>query len=292
MTASGSVSGQPGTRRALRQGMTELIDRTVFYISLMSLRSALPIDVVIPAAEKDADVLPLAIDGIRRNIRHPVSKVFIVGPPSERIQNLSRKKACEFVDERELISITPESIHLEVNGVDRSRWIFQQFLKLSGDSIVGNAHYLVVDADTVFVRPQVFERGGRIVFNYSDEYHQPYFDMYKRLLKADVLSPVSFTSHQMLFEVRLLTELRGRMEQLNGCAWHEAILRNLDRNERSGHSDYDTYGQYVFAHHADSMAIEYWFNLSLTRKNMRSVRLLELQYGGKYKSISFHSYKA
>ncbi len=257
----------------------------------MSLRSDLPIDVLIPAAEKDSDVLPYAIDGVRRNVRHPVSNIFIVAPRSSEIQAVCRKKGCTFVDERDLTAIDPDAIQLQVGGLDRSRWIYQQFLKWCGDAIVGNSHYLVVDADTVYVRPQVFERDGRIIFNYSDEYWQPYFEFYARLMGEQVRCPVSFTSHQMLFGVDLLRELKTRIETLHGCTWHEAILSKLDRSELSGASDYDTYGQYVYAHHAKDIAIEYWFNLALTRKNLRGVGYLGLRYGGKYKSLSFHSYR-
>lgn len=291
MTTLRSALRQFGKLRALPHGIVEMIDRTIFYMSLMSLRSPLPIDVLIPAAEKDADVLPYAIDGVRRNVRHPISSIYIVAPQSARIQTVCRKKNCTYVDERALSEIDPDSIHAEVGGMDRSRWLYQQFLKWSGDSIVQNAHYLIVDADTVFVRPQVFELNGRTVFNYSDEYWQPYFDLYARLMQEPVRSPVSFTSHQMLIEIGLLRELKNRIQEIHGCNWHEAILRNLDRNEMSGSSDYDTYGQYVFAHHAKRVAIEYWFNLALSRKNFQSVPFLSLKYGGKYKSLSFHSYR-
>jgi hypothetical protein len=195
------------------------------------------------------------------------------------------------VHERELVDLDYRDFGLVVNGMDRSSWIYQQFLKWSVHTMTGTPYYLVVDADTVFVRPQVFERRGRITFNYSDEYHQPYFDIYRRLLNEPVSFPSSFTSHQMLIDRRILGELKGRIEAIHGCGWQEAILRNLDRSEPSAFSDYDTYGQYVFLHHPKSMAIEYWFNLSVTRRALRSVRLLGMQYGGRYKSMSFHSYR-
>jgi hypothetical protein len=268
-----------------------MIDRLVLYLSIMRLRSELPIDVLIPAAEKDVDVLSLAVQGIRRNIRHPIAQIFIVSPDSARIREVCRDHRCEFVPENELVPLSPESIGLVVGGVDRSRWIFQQFLKLSGDAVVSQDHYLVVDADTVMIRPQVFERDRRIVFNYSDEYYEPYFVMYERLLKESVVCPVSFTSHQMLFSVDVLREMRGTIERIHGCSWQEAILRNLDRTEMSSSSDYDTYGQYAFMHHARQIAIEYWFNLNLSRQKLRCLPLLELQYGGRYKSVSFHSYR-
>jgi uncharacterized protein DUF6492 len=267
-------------------------ERLLFYLSQMSIQSDLRIDVVVPAAAKDLDVLPYAIDGVRRNIRHPVTNIFVVSPRSDRLLALCKRKGCAFVDERSLVDLDPRRIGLVTNGLDRSTWIYQQFLKWSADTLGKASHFLIVDADTVFVRPQVFERDGRIIFNYSDERHQAYFDMYQRLLREEVRFPLSFTSHQMLYDKSILAELKGRIEQLHACDWKEAVLRNLDRTELSSFSDYDTYGHYVFLHHPAPMAIEYWFNLSLRRKkNLRRVALLGIQYGGKYKSLSFHSYK-
>ncbi len=263
MTSLRSALRQLGKLSVLREGIPELIDRTVFYVGLMRLRSAVPIDVVIPAAEKDVGVLPYAIAGIRRNVRHPIARFFVVSPESPRIRQLCKEHRCEHVPEQDLVSIDPKAIHLVVQGEDRSRWIYQQFLKLSADSIVTQPSYLVVDADTVMIRPQVYERDGRVVFNYSDEYYQPYFEMYHRLLGEQVLCPVSFTSHQMLFSVDILRELKASIERRHGRPWTDAILSNLDRGEKSACSDYDTYGQFAFLHHADRVAIEYWSNLVL-----------------------------
>ncbi|HSR33005.1 MAG TPA: hypothetical protein VLY63_20770, partial [Anaerolineae bacterium] len=139
-----SLMGQISKLRALTHGIPDWIDRTVFYFSLMSIRSSLPIEVLIPAIDKDAQILPYAIDGIRRNVCHPIAKIFVVAPPSERIRRVCRTKDCEFLDERQLVQFDPDSFGLEVNGVDRSRWIYQQFLKWRGDSVVDTSHYLVV----------------------------------------------------------------------------------------------------------------------------------------------------
>ena len=278
--------------KVIPRGLSEVGQRFLFYLTLMQVSSDLELDVIIPAAEKDLAVLPYTIDGVRRNIRHPIANISVVAPVKSNIRALCNKKGCEFVDERSLVDTDPGGIDLVVNGVSRSTWIYQQFLKWSADTIGQANHFLVVDADTVYIRPQVFERDGRIVFNYSDEYNQPYFDMYQRLLREPVRFPSSFTSHQMLYEKRILLELKRKIAEFHGCDWKEAILRHLDRGEPSGVSDYDTYGQYVFLHYPESMAIEYWSNLSLPRhRNLTGVGWLGLKYGGKYKSVSFHSYK-
>ena len=252
--------------------------------------SEMPIDVIIPAIERDLEILSYTIDGVRKNVKHPISKIIIVSPASEKLQELCSEKECVFVNERSLLDIDPKSINLIIQGIDRSKWIYQQFLKWSGDRITSETHYLVVDADTVFIRPQSFEHNGNVIFNFSDEYHWPYFEIYKRILRETVKCPVSFTSHQMLFENNKLKELKKKLEEINGCIWYEAILKKLDRNENSGSSDYETYGQYVFSHYRSSISLEYWFNLSLKRKHLQDLDQLEHLYSKIYKSISFHSW--
>ncbi len=258
--------------KTVPRGLTEVGQRLLYYLSLMRIESHLPIDVVIPVAEKDLDVLPYAIDGIRMSVRHPIMNLWVIAPVSRGIQVVCRRKGCSFVDERSVVDTEPGSIGLVVNGNDRSRWIYQQFLKWNADCLGDSSHFLVVDADTVLVRPQVYERDGKVTFHYSDERHQPYYEMYSRLLNETVLCPMSFVSHQMLFEKQLLRELKGRIENIHGCDWRTAILQNLDRAQVSGFSDYDTYGHYAFLHHPERMAIEYWCNLSVTRKMLRNVR--------------------
>lgn len=262
------------------------------YFSQMSIASSLRLDVIIPAADKDLDVLPYALDGVTANLRHPIGSIFVVAPSSKALHEVCRRKHCRFVEERSFYDMNPAEIDMVVNGVDRSTWIYQQLLKLSADTLTESSHFLVVDADTVFVRPQAFERNGRVILNYSDEYNQPYFEMYQRLLNEVVVCPVSFTSHQMLYDTTILRDLKRRIEAIHGCRWDEAILRKLDRSQEAGFSDYDTYGQFAFMHHPQKVAVEYWFNLSLARKrNLAHVRWLRFKYGRKYKSLSFHSYK-
>lgn len=276
--------------KTIPRGLTETGERFLHYLSLMRIESDLPIDVVIPVAEKDLDVLPFSIDGVRSSVRHPIVNIWVIGPSNAGIQSVCARKGCRYVEERSVVDMDPGSIKLVVNGIDRSRWIYQQLLKWNADSLGETSHFLVLDADTVLVRPQVYERGGKVIFHYSDERNAPYYEMYRRLLNEAILCPMSFVSHQMLFDKQVLRGLKRQIEINHGCDWRTAILRNLDRAQISGFSDYDTYGQYFFLHYPDRMAIEYWFNLSGTRSMLRNVRQLSLCYGGRYKSVSFHSY--
>lgn len=252
--------------------------------------SNLKIDIIIPSIKKDFVVLPYTIASARKNIKHPIVNIYVVSPDSEEIKTFCAEKNCIFVDENRVLPITKKDIEYNVNGLDRSGWLFQQFLKWSGDEFCSQEYYLVLDSDTIFVTPRVFEKQGKIIFNFSDEYHKPYFDIYERLLNIKANCPVSFTSHHMLFQVTRIKELKRLIEKKFSMKWHEAILFLLNKNQVSGCSDYETYGQFMFLKYRNDILIEYWHNLSLKRDLIRDVSLLSKKFAGKYKTISFHSW--
>ena len=275
------------------------IKQKMFFFWLKNLRSYpnktvvtgnsdLMIDVVIPTIEKDLDVLPYSIAGVKKNIRHPIGALYIVAPKSEKIMKFCLQENCTFIDESSLLSINQSDIQYDVNGLNRSSWIYQQFLKWSGSKFCKNTNYLIVDSDTVYVRPQVFEYNGKTVFNCSDEYHKPYFDVYERLLGEQTKFPFSFTSHQMLFNIDILNELKDKIEFHTKMKWYLGILENIDKRKVSSHSDYETYGQYYYSHYRRKMIIEYWYNLSRPRVELADYDFTSSDFP--FKSISFHSW--
>jgi len=175
--------------------------------------------------------------------------------------------------------------------MDRGGWLFQQLVKLSGDKICTEGHYLTLDADTVLLRPAVFEVGGKIVMLHSDEHHQPYFDLYKRLFGAETRTALSFVSHHTLFSRELLGLFKQELEVRHGVGWMEGLFKNIDGSQLSGMSEYELYGQWVFANHPKRISREYWFNMSVERALYWRLAELKAKLGGNYRSISFHEYQ-
>lgn len=254
--------------------------------------SKLKIDIVIPSIEKDLKTLPHVIDFARANVLHPIGNIYVVSPDSEKIRQVCSEKGCIFVYEDTLLPIRKSDIDYRVGTLNLAGWMYQQFLKLSGDLFCSQENYLVLDSDTLLVKPQVFERDGKYIFNFSDEYHKPYFDVYERLLGYPAPCPVSLTSHHILVNVHKLRQLKADLEARNGLAWYDAIMNAIDKSEPSGHSDYDTYGQYVLRSMKDSVYLEYWHNLSLSPQLISNVNELSAKYAKKFKSLSFHSYNS
>jgi hypothetical protein len=252
--------------------------------------SELPLDVMIPAIAKDLPALPLAVASIRRFLRHPIGSIFLVTPPNDDCARVAGELGCTWVDERELLPEWIGSFEYSPRGVNRRGWVVQQLIKLSGDRLKPNGCYLVLDADTVFVRDQVFEDGGRYRLLYGDGYHRPYFATLRRLLSLERLAPVSFIAHHMLFDTEILARMRAEIEAHTGVSWQRAIVDALDPNENSSFSEYETYGNYLAARHTDRVMIQYWHSKGLKRRRLGDLDTLVDRYASACNTVSFQHY--
>jgi len=253
--------------------------------------SEMKIDIIIPAIGKDLIVLPLVVASARKYILHPIGRIKIISPESKQIREFCKDNDCDFIDENVVAPLVKEGIGYVVGGKNRSGWLFQQIVKLAAETISNEDNFLILDADTVFIRPQVFETEGKIIFDISDEYNPSYFKPMEELLgfKSDL--PFSFVSHHALMNRRFLTEFKKEIEKRIQLPWYNAILECTDFSVASGFSEYETYGNLYFHKAKDKMVLEYWHNLSLSRRDISKIVELTKKYSRKYKTISFHDYK-
>lgn len=258
------------------------------------------IDVLIPTIEKDLDVLPYAIDSVRKQVRHPIGQIFIVAPENKKIKNLCIAKGCKFVNENSLLPLTKKDINYSPTrkniSVDRSGWLFQQFLKLSGDTLGSSDGFLVLDADTVLIRPHIFDHGVKSVLFCRTLYYKHYFTTYKKLLGEKAFGParsIFFVSHYMYFKKCHLRELKKLIESRHGTDWYTAILRNIDKNQWDSFSEYETYGNFMMKNHPHEIILKPRRNLSLKRssiKNIAKIDMKQLATKHNIRSVSFHSW--
>jgi hypothetical protein len=252
--------------------------------------SAVAIDCLIVAAAKDTAVLGYTVDGLRRNHCHPHPRITIIGQDDASLQELASRLGVNFVSEGDVLPIAKSNIDYRVNGIDRSGWLFQQLLKLGGDKIAKTEHYLVIDADTVLVRPQTFLRDGKPVLLHSDEHHAPYFDVAATLLGHRTTNPLSHVAHMMLFSVDRVRKLRQHLEKRHGGTWYDAIIANTRRDTGSGFSEFELYGQWCEMTYPTDTIHEYWHGRSLTHDQLRPLAELEQMFGTAHRAVSFHSY--
>ncbi len=255
-----------------------------------NVSSSLPLDVVIPAAAKDSEVLPYTVEGLRRNLRHPVGTVFVIGEADAALREVVQKIGASFVDENAMLPLQRTDIEYTVDSVDRSGWLFQKLLKYAGAALTEKTHYFVIDSDTVLIRPQVFELGRMQLVLHADEHHETYFQVCETLLGYPRVTELSCVAHMVLFDVARLRALKEHIESRFHCPWFKALVRNTRIDEMSGSSDYELYGQWCLSQYPSDNIREYFFNSPFGRAGLCSVADLERCYGAGYRSLSFHSY--
>lgn len=256
--------------------------------------SAEPLDVVIPVTEKDLDVLPLCIEGVRRQVNGPLGRIYIVGSgQSEALRRTAATLGCVYADEREVLGYGPGDIEGAVTpgGTDRRGWVYQQLLKLAGN--VGTSrHFLVIDSDHILVAPHTFvTAGGRSVLYCSREYHGAYFRAIRRLMgEGFAVAPLSFVAHKMVFDRRRLADLRHLLES-RGERWDRAIIGSLDMTEgASPFSEYELYGNFLPVGEKVTML---WRQKALAKAPgaLPAYDTLVERYGRHRLSVTFPDYK-
>ena len=249
-----------------------------------------PIDVVIPAVEKDLVTLDLCIEGIRKNASN-IRRVIVVSKHKltdkaewfneadypfsfEEVKNALAK------DDRNLKEA------LEYHG--RTGWYFQQLLKFYAPFVIPDisSNVLVLDSDTVFLKPVEFmTQAGIGLYNYTDEFNRSYFDHAAKLLPGLVRKyrGKSGVAHHMLLQRGVLVELFKDVESLHGGKFWDIFCRKVSSNINelcvSGASEYEIYYNYIFL--SGSQCI----SRRLRRRNV--FRLGDI---GRYRNLHYTSY--
>ncbi len=253
-------------------------------------RSSLELEVVIPVIEKDFATLPYAIDGVRKNLLHPIRKISVIAPDSQAIRDVCEQLHVAFVSETTVAPVARSDIRYAVAGKDRSGWLYQQLIKLNADTIVECGSFLVLDADTIMTSPQKLEAAGKVILLASEEYHPPYYETYERMFGRKPPSLLSFVCHYMLFEMVALRALKQAIENRSGKDWAQAILDSVDKTEASGFSEYETYGNFFSEHFSGKMIRRYANNRRLPPGAIPEVPPSLRESNTPFASISLHVY--
>lgn len=245
------------------------------------------VDIIIPVTDKDLKILPLCLRGVLDNMSNVIGDIYLVAPESEKIIIFAESYGIKYVNEKKVLGYDKSSINfISKSGTDRSGWIFQQLLKLSG-SIGINRYYLVIDADHILIHPHIFlTDDNRFVFYQSPEFHFQYYINIYRLFGKFPINLFSYISHKMIFDKEILSNYRKILEK-GGLKWDQAILNSLNKDDASPFSEYESYASFVDSNQKKGLP---WRQKSLRRNEFCSdYNILKKKYS-KYMSLTYPAY--
>ncbi len=240
-----------------------------------------PIDVVIPCHEKDLVTLNLVIDSLRKNVKN-LRRIIVVST-----RKLTDKE--EWFNENNFPfnkqTIAYEIFKDEAKAAEflnspktRTGWILQQFLKAYCIFVIPDisSNVLVVDADTIFLRPVEFQdpQSGAGLYNPGTEYHIPYFTHLAKVLPGckRLFPEHSGISHHMLLQRSVMEELYAEIEKVHNKEPWIVFCEAIDKKELFG----------------SCMCVEFelYFNFVFSRTNEVKIRKLQ------FENIPFHKFNA
>lgn len=236
-------------------------------------------DIVIPIGKDDIDTIEDQIEYTKKNIIGFRNIYLISYDTSLKI------KDCITISEN-IFPFSLETVSKYHGKRDRNNWYLQQLFKLYAGLFIPNIleNYLVIDADTFFLKPTSFFEDGKTLFNYGWEYHIPYFNhmskLHPTLLKIDILK--SGICHHMMFNTIYIKDLFKTIEKyhFNNGLFYDIFLKNVVDYDYSGASEYEIYFNFVQSKYPTKIKIR-----GLNWKNSGS---LDLNSDCDY--ISCHSY--
>ena len=245
-----------------------------------------PLTVVVPATDKDAPALALCLRYARDMIRHPLKMVCVVAPNSSAIRRIAAENGCTFVHEDEFLP--RPAADLRTRG-----WVIQQLIKLIACARLDTSDCLVLDSDTIFLRPQVFFRRGKTLLKFSDQYELLYNPSLELLLGTKRRFPVSFVTHHMVLNRERVALLLESIERKFNRPWFEVLIHEVNHACSVSLSEFEMYGNFVAAgsDFPRFFALQHWRGLDSTchtLKDFNAARRQQLEK--RYDSVSFHWY--
>ncbi len=252
------------------------------------------ISVIMPVGPNDLDKYFGTLLSVLRNISNPIKSISLICP-NELVAVIER--GCEqirsefridVVDDLNLLGHELSSLIEDQVPSTRAGWYKQQFIKWLGVLGSDSEFNLLVDSDTRFLRQRNWCSDGLQLLMPVYEKHIPYSQHLTRLWEGTIpILPVSFVSHHQLVQK---SKLRLMLDELGGTAEGlRSWLSQIDRNESSGASEYETYATWLIHRYPESVVLARWGNFSSasSRSNSHYVRFFR-----KFAwSISHHWYQ-
>ena len=209
-------------------------------------------DIVIPVGPNDINIIQHQIYYTLKNILGR-RRVYLI----TCLDDLE-VPGCITISESRLPFDKPVISQIFKKETHRSGWYLQQLIKLYAAQIIPEltAKYLVIDADTFFLKPTEFIINGLPAYNFGIEYHQEYFNHMLRMGNQFVRhANNSGICHHMMFETQFILEIFNLIEAQHEKPFWQVFLEQVSEFEGSGASEYELYYNYMIGHHSNKIIV-------------------------------------
>ena len=261
--------------REKHQTFCKPIDNTIYYdynicsksdlenylFKIFAINNDKIFDIVIPFGPNDKNKLDIMLEYTKKNIIGYRNIYIVSYDKNVKITD------CITVDEN-IFPFTKNIISEYLGKNDRNGWYLQQLIKLYSGFVIQDIldNYLVIDCDTIFLKPIIFFDNNIPIYNYGYEFHNPYFEHMKKLhpslVKYDRKSGIC---HHMIFQKNIISELFNLVEDYHKKLFYIVMLENIDKKEilGSGCSEYEIYFNYLQFNHKNKFYIRElnWTNI-------------------------------
>lgn len=234
------------------------------------------IDVVFLCSEKNLPTIRYTIDAVKGLVMHPIHKIYLICPESEKLQAVAQEKDCEFVEETKIIPPLARGNPPPLK---------QQLIRLNIDTISTTDYFLVVDADTILLQTQIFLREGKALFNAFNNYKLEHKTIVESLLGLKKYYNLGFHASYMFFDKSKLKAMKDRLESIHKKPWQD-VLNNPEMTHED-FSEYEMYANFVLAFFPDEAAIVHGRNAQMPADRSSGVQWQRGFLSRTYKSVSF-----
>jgi uncharacterized short protein YbdD (DUF466 family) len=207
-------------------------------------------DIIIPIGPNDLEIIKEQINYTVKNVINYRNIYIISYDDTLNIPN------CITISEKKF-PFSIETIQKYHGVSNRNGWYLQQLLKLYAGFIIPDIldKYLVIDADTFFLKPTIFYENGKCLYSYGIEYHIEYFE-HMKLLHPEFKKIIdsSGISHHMMFETKYIKEIIDMVEEKHHDLFYNVFLQ-FSKNIDAGASEYELYFNYMLNKHPDKITI-------------------------------------
>lgn len=226
---------------------------------------------------------------------------YIVYVPHEEFSEFKfiTHKQIQVVSEKSLERLYQDEIRKKLQSIgkeSRFGWYFQQFLKIEALEKSDADVTIIWDADCVPVsKINLLSDDGIPKYLRASEFHQEYFICIEKLLGMKRTQNFSFIVPGFPMPKEWIKNfLEDIRKYNNGLAWNEALIQAIDFSQKSGFSEFETMGTWVFHNHQDEIieARYKWERFGQSKfglaKDLDYLKVIEL---GKTKNLDVISFE-